>query len=196
MQQSLQILQAPTLELRKLVQQALSENPVLEDETSEISLEDQKLDEDDGFDEEFSRLSQMDDEWREYMSQARKTTPRNSADEEKRQFMLDSLVRPLTLQEHLLDQLHTEGVEKALLDRSEFLIGNLDENGFLQTPIEEISLMNRIPLKELQEAKSLLQSFEPPWGVCRKSRGVPCHPAGTAGEKRGTGISVGHSSPR
>ena len=42
MQQSLQVLQVPTLELRQLVQQEISENPVLEDESSDISLEQQQ----------------------------------------------------------------------------------------------------------------------------------------------------------
>jgi RNA polymerase sigma-54 factor len=40
MQQSLLILQAPTLELRQLIQQELTANPTLEDFTEEISLDD------------------------------------------------------------------------------------------------------------------------------------------------------------
>ncbi len=162
MQQSLQILQAPTLELRTLVQQELAENPVLEDETEDISIEDQDLNEDDdGFEDEFSELSQMDDEWREYMAQSRKSSQRTAADEEKRQFMFDSLVRPVTLQEHLLEQLSTEGIAEPTRGFAEMLIGNLDENGFLQTGIEEISLNNGIPLEELEKAKRVIQSFEP-----------------------------------
>lgn len=168
MQQSLQILQAPALELRTLVQQALAENPVLEDETAEVSLEEQVSEDDDGFDEEFSRLSQMDEEWREYLSQARRVLPRTSADEEKRQFMLDSLVRPVTLQEHLLEQLHTEGVDEPVRGLAEFLIGHLDENGFLLHPVEELSLLNGIPLPALAKAKALLQSFDPV-GVCAEN---------------------------
>lgn len=165
MQQSLQILQAPTLELRTLVQQALAENPVLEDETAEISLEEQVVEEDDGFDEEFSRLSQMDEEWREYMSQARRIAPRTAADEEKRQFMLDSLVKPVTLQEHLLEQLHTEGVDEPVRSVAEFLIGHLNENGFLQHSIDNLSLLNSVSRDVLLKAKLLLQSFDPV-GVC------------------------------
>ena len=43
MQQSLNILQAPTLELRHLVSQELVQNPTLESESSEISLEEAGL---------------------------------------------------------------------------------------------------------------------------------------------------------
>lgn len=162
MRQSLQILQVPTLELRTLVQQELTENPVLEDETQEISLEEQKLDEDnDGFDEEFDKLSKMDDEWREYMAQSSRISARSAVDEEKRQFLFDSLVRPVTLQEHLLEQLHTEGVSPRLQELTEMLIGNLDENGFLHTSIEDICMTNGIPLEELRQARDLLHSFDP-----------------------------------
>lgn len=168
MQQSLQILQAATLELRALVQQELSENPVLEDETMEISIEDQDLQEDDGFGEEFSRLSQMDEEWRNYMSQSRQTAPRSAADEDKRQFMLDSLVRPLTLQEFLLDQLRTEGVDPRDRGFAELLIGNLDENGFLQTSLDDLCLAHGLRMEDLERAKTLVQSFDPP-GVCASS---------------------------
>lgn len=161
MQQSLQILQAPTLELRSLVQQELAENPTLEDETSEISLEERSFD-DEEFDEEFSKLSRLDDEWREYWKQSQRVSPRSAADEEKRQFMLDSLVRPATLQEHLLEQLHTEGVDDPkLAELAEFLIGNLDEHGYLPTPIDELSLRHHLPLRDLEAAKALIQQFEP-----------------------------------
>lgn len=167
MQQSLQILQVPTLELRSLIQNELAENPALEDETAEISLEEQGLDrdqesDDPEFDKEFSELSKLDDEWREYLSQTRRAAPRSAEDEEKRQFLMDSLVRPVTLQEHLLEQLHVEGAEPRIRELTELLIGNLDENGFLQINIEDLSLANGIPLGELEAAQQLLRSFDPP----------------------------------
>ena len=72
MQQSLQLLQTPTLELRQLVQQELVVNPTLEEESTDISLEDAGSNsEDDEFDREFAELSQLDEEWREYMAQSR-----------------------------------------------------------------------------------------------------------------------------
>ena len=44
MQQSLNVLQASTLELNQMIGQELSANPVLEEESVEISLEEEKLD--------------------------------------------------------------------------------------------------------------------------------------------------------
>ena len=69
MQQSLQILQAPTLELRQIIQQEVEINPVLELESPETSLEDAiPSDPDDRSvdDGDIDALTQMDEEWREY----------------------------------------------------------------------------------------------------------------------------------
>ncbi|MCB1236565.1 MAG: RNA polymerase factor sigma-54 [Verrucomicrobiae bacterium] len=166
MQQSLQVLQAATLELRQLVRKELEENPVLEDETQEVSLEETKPDnEDEAFDAEFAELSALDQEWREYLSQSRQAAPRRDDADERHQFMLDSLVAPRTLQDHLLDQL---ALSEATADErrlAEMLIGNLDENGFLQTPLEDLCFDLGIPIQELEIAKAIVQSFDPV-GVC------------------------------
>jgi RNA polymerase sigma-54 factor len=73
MQQSLNVLQATTLELNQMIGQELAQNPVLEEESVDISVEEERLDKDeDEFDEEFSELSQLDEEWREYCSETRR----------------------------------------------------------------------------------------------------------------------------
>ncbi len=165
MQQSLQILQVPTLELRNLIQQELEANPVLEDETKEVSLDEQPTPEDDNFDDEFAQLSRMDDEWREYLSQSRTNRPRRDDDDERRQFLLDSLVSEKTLQDHLLDQLSLSDADDRTRELSTMLIGNTNDHGFLQTAVEELCFTAGIPLRDLEAAKELVQSFDPV-GVC------------------------------
>lgn len=164
MQQSLNILQAPTLELRQIIQQETEINPVLEVETPEISLED-TAPEDAGDRDEYDTDSQMDEEWREYWAQTRlQNNHRRSDDQERWQFIMDSIVAPTTLQEHLTNQLRTSDVpagDEHLREDTAFLIGNLDDRGFLNTSIEDLSLDHYIPLERLQAAKKLLQSFDP-----------------------------------
>lgn len=162
MQQSLQVLQAPTLELRHLVRQELEENPVLEDESVDVSLEETASQSDDeAFEDEFAELSAMDQEWRDYMAQSRVTTSRRDDADERHQFMIDSLVAPKTLQEHLTDQLGFSDASDRLRKVAEMLIGNTNENGFFQTNIEDLCFDMGIPLNELQEAKALIQTFDP-----------------------------------
>ncbi|MCB1064017.1 MAG: RNA polymerase factor sigma-54 [Verrucomicrobiae bacterium] len=162
MQQSLQVLQAATMELRHLVRQELEENPVLEDESTDVSLEETTKDnEDDGFDEEFAELSAMDEEWREYMAQSRQVAPRRDDAEDRHQFMLDSLVVPETLQEHLIAQLGFAEADPQVRKVAEMLIGNTDENGFFHAKIEDLCFDLGIPLPELEAAKALITTFDP-----------------------------------
>ncbi len=171
MQQSLNVLQAPTMELRQMVQAELTQNPVLELEQPEVSLEEAGIDQaenDDGFEEEFSRLSAMDDEWREYMAQSRTRGPRTLEDEERRQFLFDSLSAPVTLASHLENQLATESLSELERGDVEKLIGYLDERGLLSMPLRDIVFEEGIPIERLQRAKGVLQNLDPP-GIAAES---------------------------
>lgn len=161
MQQSLHILQAPTMELRQLIQQEIAVNPVLEMEQPEVSLE-ATLPEDPEGDRELDHLSQLDEEWRDYWSQSRIATTRDrSADDERWRYMMDSITVAITLQEHLLEQLRMATNDEVIRDRAEFLIGNLNDDGFLHSSLEDLSLAHGIPVEELENAKALLIRFDP-----------------------------------
>jgi len=167
MQQSLQILQAPTLELRQIIQQEIEINPVLELESPEVSLEDAVPDDPDDRDggdrDELDMLSQMDEEWREYWAQSRmQTSSRSAEDQERWQFLMDSIVAPTTLQEHLVTQLRTAEITDPILVKNvEFMIGSLDDRGFLNSSVEDMSLLHGVPIDDLHAAKAVLMSFDP-----------------------------------
>ena len=160
LQQSLQILQAPTLELRNIVQQELQTNPVLEEEIGTFESEEQAKD-DREFEEEFERLAKLDEEWRDYMAQSVSYSSRNPEDEERRQFFFDSLASQETLQQHLLEQLNTAEVSKSQREAAELIVGNIDELGFLQSSLEEISQNTTHSVPELQQMLDLVQTFHP-----------------------------------
>src|SRR5688500_10252868 len=98
LQQSLQILQVPTLELRNLIQQELQTNPILEEELTEPTIEDKQREHEE-FKDEFDRLAKLDEEWRDYMSQSASYSGRSQEEEERRQFFFDSIVGHETLQQ-------------------------------------------------------------------------------------------------
>ncbi|MCB1205762.1 MAG: RNA polymerase factor sigma-54 [Verrucomicrobiae bacterium] len=162
MQQSLQLLQTPTLELRQLIQQELVQNPTLEEESTDISLDEASTPgEEDDFEREFAELSQLDEEWREYMAQSRLSAPRREDADERHQFMMDSIVEPITLQDHLLNQLSFAEVSPRIREIATMLIGNIGDNGFLQVSLEDLCFDLGIPIHDLEEAKGLVQSFDP-----------------------------------
>src|SRR5438093_8638065 len=164
LQQSLLILQAPLLELRNLVQQEMETNPVLEElatdpdspSTTESAASDQE------FKEEFDKLAKLDEEWRDYMAQSGSYSARAHEDEEKRQFFFDSIATTETLQQHLMSQLNQQVLNANDRKTAELIIGNIDDNGFLQTTPEEMALSSGISKEDFEKMLTLIQSFYPP----------------------------------
>ncbi len=164
LQQSLLILQAPLLELRNLVQQEMETNPVLEELATDpdAPAPAESAQNDQEFKEEFDRLAKLDEEWRDYMAQSGSYSGRSQEDEEKRQFFFDSIVTQETLQQHLMSQLNQQMLNGDDRKTAELIIGNIDDNGFLQTTPEEMSLNTGMPQEDFEHILILIQSFYPP----------------------------------
>ncbi|MEI6713679.1 MAG: RNA polymerase factor sigma-54 [Verrucomicrobiota bacterium] len=160
LQQSLQILQAPILELRNLIQQEIQTNPTLEEELTEPTIEDRQREHEE-FQEEFERLAKLDEEWRDYMAQNTSYSGRSAEEDERRQFFFDSLVKEETLQQHLLEQIYSHGLSDDDRKLAELVIGNIDEHGFLQADPQEISTTSGVDLGELERVLEVIQQFHP-----------------------------------
>jgi RNA polymerase sigma-54 factor len=177
LQQGLLILQAPLLELRNLVQQEMATNPVLEELSNELSPEERNGAEssaDDNFKEEFEKLATLDEEWRDYMAQSSTYSPegfRGSQEaKDKRQFFFDSIVTQETLQQNLIGQLNQTALNTDDRKAAELIIGNIDDNGFLQSTPEEMALNIGIPKEDFERMLALIQSFYPPGMGARNLR--------------------------
>src|SRR3984893_1402819 len=165
LQQSLLILQAPLLELRNLVQQEMETNPVLEELAVEPSAEEAGESDaaaDAQFKEEFDKLAKLDEEWRDYMAQSSSYTGRSQEAEDKRQFFFDSIPTQETLQQHLMGQLNQTVLNANDRKSAELIIGNIDDNGFLQTTPEEMALNTGIPQEDFEHMLTLIQSVYAP----------------------------------
>src|SRR2546430_1432592 len=165
LQQSLLILQAPLLELRNLVQQEMETNPVLE-ELAEPTAEELENSEtpaaDDNFKEEFEQLAKLDEEWRDYMAQSSSYSGRSQEAKDKRQFFFDSIAVQETLQQHLVTQLNQTALNANDRKTAELIIGNIDDNGFLQSTPEEMALSSGVPKEDFEKILALIQTFYPP----------------------------------
>ena len=160
LQQSLQILQAPMLELRNLIQQEIESNPTLELEQTEPTIEDKQREAEE-FDAEFERLAKLDEEWRDYMSQSSGYSHRSAEDEERRQFFFDSLVKEETLQQHLFEQVQSSDLNDSDRKIAELIIGNVDDHGFLQNSPEDIANNTGMEAEEITRILDFVQTFHP-----------------------------------
>ncbi len=164
LQQSLHLLQVPALELNQLVHEELQQNPLLEelpkDEPPRLEVESDKKTEtgDVEFDKEFETLAKIDDDWRENYRQTNAVRRRTAEQDEQRQQFFDSIAQPESLQQHLLSQLDLTGEEHKV---AEYVIGSINDDGYLLTPVEELSISAGIPLTQLQAALDLVQTFHP-----------------------------------
>jgi RNA polymerase sigma-54 factor len=169
LQQSLLILQTPLLELRNLVRQEMETNPVLEELPDEPSSDERVGTEpstENNFKEEFDKLASLDEEWRDYMAQSSSYGPegaRHSQEaKERRQFFFDSIPVQETLHQNLIGQLNQTALNAKDRKTAELIIGNIDDNGFLQSTPEEMALNSGIPKEDFQKMLPLIQSFYPP----------------------------------
>lgn len=193
LQQSLALLQAPTLELKALVEQELQQNPVLEEgpamerETPEKedaigegvsqmadpaeppaelnfdpAVERPSAEPVDDFQAEFEKLVQMDQEWRDHFAQTSIPVRATPEDEERRQFMFDSLVAETSLQEILLEQVRESSLPQSDWPIAEALIGNIDDYGYLKATIEELAPALAVPPERVLEVLKVIQTFDPP----------------------------------
>ena len=168
LQQSLLILQTPLLELRNLVQQEMETNPVLEELPEDSGADERSEAEasaDENFKDEFEKLASLDEEWRDYMAQSASSNfdgRRGSKEaDEKRQFLFDSIPVQETLQQNLIAQLNQTVLSADDRKTAELIVGNIDDDGFLQSTTEEMALNSGIPQDEFERVLGLIQTFYP-----------------------------------
>jgi RNA polymerase sigma-54 factor len=195
LQQSLALLQAPTLELKALVEQELQQNPVLEEVADhDLELRDKSSNGDDeadlapaatdfaeppedvkfdaasekntaepvdDFQAEFDKLVQMDQDWRDHFSQTNVVNRASAEDEEKREFMLNSITAETSLAQHLMEQVRDTNLTEEERGIAELLIGNIDDYGYLMTSVEELATLGNLPGEQILKVLKIIQSFEP-----------------------------------
>ena len=172
LRQSLKILQVSALELNNTILEELQTNPTLEESSMEVdSVDDIQAsgsDEDNEFDdseldfkEDFEILNKIDQDWKEYFAEESGSQQFSKEDEDSRKHFFDSIESETSIQEHLMQQAElAECTEKELI-AIEYLIGSLDNRGYLKNKISEIALMAKLPLEDVQRAHTTLKSFDP-----------------------------------
>ena len=159
MRKSLEILQAGTLELSQLVRLALETNPVLEDLTETVSLDEEGPNPEEA--DSLDYMNQTDDDWRDRTILEGKSSPWTHEDEERRQRMYDSIVAPETLPQHLQHQLDLSMVDPEIREAAQAILGNLDDRGFHDLPVKTLGIRMGFKPKHLDAALNLVQSFDP-----------------------------------
>lgn len=175
MRQSLKILQVAALDLRATIQEELQSNPTLEEmPMDDMSLEKAAENNDDkgtpsddsreelDFSKDFQVLEKIGQDWHDHMSDTGGVRQSSTEDEERRQHFFDSLTTETSLQQHLMQQAEMADHPEGILEGLRFLVGSLDDRGYLTATLSDLALLASLPLKTMQEASLLLKTFDPP----------------------------------
>ena len=163
LQQALKLLQVPTLELQQMLKHELIQNPLLE-EVDEVT-EQEDIESENSADEKNNEESEEPGEedaidWSEYMQDGldRTYVPQSETSIE---FLEKVPVTRVTMAESLLEQIHFLSLPEEQVTIAEFLIGSLDERGWLVTPVVDVAESLGRPQEEIERVLVLLQALEP-----------------------------------
>jgi len=113
-------------------------------------------------------------DWQNYMDARPQTAVRDSGGDDERPSIENTLTRRESLSDHLLWQLQLADfpVEEEVAAR--FIIGNIDDKGYLASTLEEISRQSGVLEDVVARALSKVQEFDPAGVAARDLRECLC----------------------
>jgi len=166
LQQAIKLLPMARLELVQVIRQELTENPLLEEvelaEDGETPAEEEDVQTPAEASETLTDGQELYDiNWQEYFPEDSEWKGLPSEEYEER-FSFENTARaPTTLSEHLLAQLlmaTTDAVERRV---GAFLIGNIDDEGYLRSELDEAMAETQTDRSTVERVLALIQTFDP-----------------------------------
>ncbi|MFX0560494.1 RNA polymerase factor sigma-54 [Tepidibacillus infernus] len=137
LRQAITILQFPAIELTEYLHQQIVENPVFDIEDKEM------------------------ERYEFFYQNSRKSFGVMKADEEEFNIW-DRIATPTaTLEEYLLEQARFLAIDNRQFHILKFIIGNLDDSGYLTIPLTDLAKQLQVNLSEIEQALTQLHSLEP-----------------------------------
>ncbi len=132
--QMIKLLEIPAIQLEQRIKKELEENPVLEDSTEELpGTDEQEMDDEPADHDEFSLEDYMDDD---DIPSYRLNAQNYSRDEKQEEIPFSG---GSSFSEHLSSQIGLRQLDDIQEIIAEYIIGNIDEDGYLRRELEAIS---------------------------------------------------------
>jgi RNA polymerase sigma-54 factor len=175
LQQAIRLLQLTRLELVDLINQEMKENPLLEEDeegeeeaeveepVTEKAKEEPPLNTEHTLEVKGEGEGKDEFDWESYLENYNLTSfqRQSSSDGEERPSFENFLTKQTTLCDHLYWQLQLSRFTDEEQRAGVWIIGNLDEDGYLQMPVEDISSEVNLPLEVVERALRKVQQFDP-----------------------------------
>jgi len=176
LQQAIKLLQLSKLELQEVLNQELLENPLLEESAEEVKqeeaeeqsaeeakneAEEPKKEEAKTEEKEKDSFDEIDYDayFQDYIEYG--YNPRGMGEEHDEFPIENTLTRPPNLTDHLTWQLSMSDASPLVKEIGVFIIGNIDEDGYLRASNEEIAASGNFEMPEVEKAVTAIQSLDP-----------------------------------
>lgn len=177
LQQALKLLQMPAIELQQMLKQEIMENPLLEEvDELEEAREDAQEEREDGEEREEANQETNTDgddsqptegeagderiDWDEYLHDGFEIG--GLADETQEEFFEKVPVAKRSFTDQLIGQLRIVTDDEKIIAIGDYIIGSLDESGYLTCDLEEIAQTFGVPVEEVDKVLEIIQTFDPP----------------------------------
>ncbi len=165
LRQAITVLQLSSLDLTSYIEQQLQENPLLEihEDEAGTSEDPQMIEDGRSAGEGSGEAADTSIDWEEYFSDSSDLGFTRREDPGERDYTYENfLSQAPTLIDHLMMQLKLSpcrGVDRAV---GEYLIGNIDDNGYLRVSLQEAAAALKVTTAKVAEVLSVIQGFDPP----------------------------------
>jgi RNA polymerase sigma-54 factor len=177
LQQALKLLQMPAIELQQMLKQEIMENPLLEEiEDFEEVVEDEREEESENGDGTTEAAKEEEAEtkpdggeageeqvdWDEYFNTGFEMGRAASEEEQPEEFFEKVPVAKQTFTDQLMGQLRIATDDPRTVAIGDYVIGSLDESGYLTCDLDEIAHTFGVTIEEVDRVLELIQAFDPP----------------------------------
>lgn len=165
LQQALKLLQMPTQELQQVLKQEILQNPMLETDEEDVleTMEDEaQSEEEETKSEEKEEKAQQDEvNWEDYIETGYEISRGYAEEEEREEFVERVPIAKQSFAEYLMSQLRLATNDERVLDIGEYIIGSLNDSGYLTCELEEIANTFGITVEEVENVLRIIQTFDP-----------------------------------
>ena len=176
LQQAIKLLQLSKLELQEVLNQELLENPLLEESAEETKQEEAETESQETKNEQADEAKKIEEQakdkekdsfdeidydayFQDYIEYG--YNPRGMGEEHEEFPIENTLTRPPNLTDHLTWQLSMSDASPTIKEIGAFIIGNIDEDGYLRATNEEIASSGNFEMQDVETAVSAIQSLDP-----------------------------------
>lgn len=179
LQQAIKLLQLSRLELLDTITQEMEENPVLEEQAVSSAEDGAKSEgEKDESGEDIPELPEVtveenvrdDVDWESYLSEYNNSWAETSYEPKDTPSFESTTSSRTNLYSHLIWQLNMSGLDEEQREIGTYIIGNLNEDGYLDIRLEEISQVTGYPMEKVIGTLAIIQNFDPVGVAARDTR--------------------------